>query len=141
MIGGGVAGFNAAKVAVGIGAEVTILEKDHDRMRFLDDYFRGAAQVVYSSRDAVEKALPVTDFVIGAVLIPGASAPQLVSRANLKTMMPGAVMVDIAIDQGGCFETSKRDHAQRSDLCRRRRRALLRRQHAGRGAVDQRVGA
>ena len=107
IIGGGVAGFNAAKVAVGIGAEVTILEKDHDRMRFLDDYFRGAAQVVYSSRDAVEKTLPVTDLVIGAVLIPGASAPQLVSRANLKTMMPGAVMVDIAIDQGGCFETSR----------------------------------
>jgi len=107
VIGGGVAGFNAAKVAVGMGADTTILEKDHDRMRFLDDYFRGAAHVVYSSRDAVEKALPLTDLVIGAVLIPGAAAPVLVTRRDLKTMMPGSVMVDIAIDQGGCFETSK----------------------------------
>jgi len=76
-------------------------------MRFLDDYFRGAAHIVYSSRDAIEKALPVTDLVIGAVLIPGASAPVLVTRKDLKTMMPGSVLVDIAIDQGGCFETSK----------------------------------
>lgn len=107
VIGGGVAGFNAARVAVGMGADVMIMEKDHDRMRFLDDYFRGTARVVYSSRDAIEKSLPVIDLVIGAILIPGASAPKLVTKDMLKTMQPGAVMVDIAIDQGGCFETSK----------------------------------
>ena len=107
VLGGGVAGFNAAKVAVGMGAEVTILEKGHDRLRFLDDYFRGQAKVVYSSADFIERAVTYTDLIIGAVLIPGASAPRLVSKAMLKTMKPGTVLVDIAIDQGGCFETSK----------------------------------
>ncbi len=107
VLGGGVAGFNAAKVAVGMGAEVTILEKGHDRMRFLDDYFRGQAKVVFSSSDFIEKAVTYTDLIIGAVLIPGASAPRLVSKAMLKTMKPGTVLVDIAIDQGGCFETSR----------------------------------
>ncbi len=107
VLGGGVAGFNAAKVAVGMGADVTILEKGHDRMRFLDDYFRGQAKVVYSSADFIEKAVTYSDLIIGAVLVPGASAPMLVNRAMLKTMKPGTVMVDIAIDQGGCFETSR----------------------------------
>lgn len=107
VLGGGVAGFNAAKVAVGMGADVTILEKGHDRMRFLDDYFRGQAKVVYSSADFIEKAVTYSDLIIGAVLVPGASAPMLISKAMLKTMKPGTVMVDIAIDQGGCFETSR----------------------------------
>ncbi len=107
VIGGGAAGFNAARVAVGMGANVTILEKDHDRMRFLDDYFSGQANVIYSSMNYIEEAVQTTDLVIGAVLIPGASAPQLINRKMLSTMMPGSVMVDIAIDQGGCFETSK----------------------------------
>lgn len=107
IIGGGVAGFNAARVAVGMGADVTILEKNHDRMRFLDDYFQGQAKVVYSSVDYIEKTASAMDLIIGAVLIPGASAPQLVTRSMLKQMAPGTVMVDIAIDQGGCFETSK----------------------------------
>ncbi len=107
VIGGGVAGFNAARVAVGMGAKVTILEKDHDRIRFLDDYFRGQADVVYSSSDFIEKNAPQMDLIIGAVLIPGASAPKLVTRDMLKQMAPGTVIVDIAIDQGGCFETSK----------------------------------
>ena len=107
IIGGGVAGFNAARVAIGMGGDVTILEKNHDRLRFLDDYFGRQANVVYSSQDYLEKVLPQTDLVIGAVLIPGASAPQLVSRSMLKTMTPGTVLSDIAIDQGGCFETSK----------------------------------
>jgi alanine dehydrogenase len=107
VLGGGVAGFNAAKVAVGMGAEVTILEKGHDRLRFLDDYFRGTAKVVYSSADFIERAVTYTDLIIGAVLIPGASAPRLISKAMLKTMKPGTVMVDISIDQGGCFETSR----------------------------------
>lgn len=107
VIGGGVAGFNAARVAVGMGAKVTILEKDHDRIRFLDDYFRGQADVVYSSIDFIEKTAPQMDLIVGAVLIPGASAPKLVTRKMLKQMAPGTVIVDIAIDQGGCFETSK----------------------------------
>lgn len=107
VLGGGVAGFNAARVAVGLGAEVTILEKDHDRLRFLDDYFASSAKIVYSSQDYLEKILPRADLVVGAVLIPGASAPRLVTRDMLPTMIPGSVMADIAIDQGGCFETSK----------------------------------
>ena len=107
VLGGGVAGFNAAKVAVGMGADVTILEKGHDRMRQLDDYFRGQAKVVYSSADYIEKAVTYSDLIIGAVLVPGASAPMLVTKPMLKTMKPGTVMVDIAIDQGGCFETSR----------------------------------
>ncbi len=107
VIGGGVAGFNAARVAVGMGADVTILDRDHDRLRFLDDYFAGQANVVYSSADFIEKTAPDMDLIIGAVLIPCASAPKLVTREMLKTMAPGTVIVDIAIDQGGCFETSK----------------------------------
>lgn len=106
VLGGGVAGFNAAKVAVGMGADVTILEKGHDRMRFLDDHFEGRARVVFSSSDHIERAVTYSDLIIGAVLIPGASAPMLIKKSMLKTMKPGTVMVDIAIDQGGCFETS-----------------------------------
>lgn len=107
VIGGGVSGFNAAKIAVGMGADVTILERDHDRLRFLDDYFKGQAKVVYSSKDYIEQAVQTADMVIGAVLIPGAAAPKLITRDMLKTMKTGTVLVDISIDQGGCFETSK----------------------------------
>lgn len=107
ILGGGVAGFNAAKVAVGMGGDVTILEKGHDRMRFLDDYFQGRARVVFSSSDHIERAVTYSDLIVGAVLIPGASAPMLIKKSMLKTMKPGTVMVDIAIDQGGCFETSR----------------------------------
>jgi len=107
IIGGGVSGFHAAQMATGMGANVTILERSNKRMRFLDDYFHGRANVIYSNDDVIEKLVRISDIVIGAVLIPGASAPRLVSRDMLKTMMPGAVLVDIAIDQGGCFETSK----------------------------------
>lgn len=107
VLGGGVAGLNAARVAVGMGADVTIMERDHDRLRYLDDYFRGQARVIYSSLDYIEKHAPGMDLVIGAVLIPGASAPKLISRTTVKNMKPGTVLVDIAIDQGGCFETSR----------------------------------
>lgn len=107
ILGGGVAGFNAAKIAVGMGADVTILEKGHDRLRFLDDHFDGRARVVFSSTDHIERAVTYSDLIIGAVLIPGASAPRLITKAMLKTMKPGTVMADIAIDQGGCFETSR----------------------------------
>lgn len=107
VIGGGVAGFNAARIAEGMGADVTILEKNHDRLRFLDDYFQSSAKIVYSSIDVVERYSVESDLVIGAVLIPGASAPKLIRADMLPEMQPGTVMVDIAIDQGGCFETSK----------------------------------
>lgn len=106
VLGGGVAGFNAARVAVGMGARVTILDKSPDRLRELDEHFNGSAEVLYSTTSAVEMLLPKSDMVIGAVLVPGASAPMLVTRPMLKTMKKGSVMVDIAIDQGGCFETS-----------------------------------
>lgn len=107
VLGGGVAGYSAARVAVGMGADVTILERHPVRLRQLDDIFQGSAKVLYSDADTIEKMLPDVDVVIGAVLLPGASAPRLVRRDHLKTMRPGAVMVDIAIDQGGCFETSR----------------------------------
>ncbi len=107
IIGGGVSGFHAAQMATGLGANVTILEKSNERMRFLDEYFHGRANIVYSNSDTLERAITKADLVIGAVLIPGASAPMLISKPMLSTMLPGAVMVDIAIDQGGCFETSK----------------------------------
>ena len=107
IIGGGVAGFHAAQMATGLGANVTILERSNPRMRFLDEYFHGRANIVYSNINTLEHALENADLVIGSVLIPGASAPKLVTRDMLSGMKKGAVMVDIAIDQGGCFETSK----------------------------------
>ncbi len=107
VIGGGVAGINAARVAVGMGAEVTILERNVARIRHLDDYFNGRVRVLYSSVDTLERLVPSADLVIGAVLVPGAAAPKLITRAMLKTMPDGAVVVDIAIDQGGCMETSR----------------------------------
>ena len=107
IIGGGVAGFHAAQMATGLGANVTILERSNERMRFLDEYFHGRANIVYSNIETLERFACGADIIIGAVLIPGASAPKLITKAMLPNMAPGTVMVDIAIDQGGCFETSK----------------------------------
>lgn len=107
IIGGGVAGFHAAQMATGLGANVTLLERNNARMRFLDDYFHGRANIVYSDSDTLEKLALHADLIIGAVLIPGASAPRLITKEMLSRMKPGTVMVDIAIDQGGCFETSR----------------------------------
>lgn len=107
VIGGGVSGFNAAKMAVGMDAEVTILEKGHEQIRILDDYFHNQARVIQSSEASLERYVLDADLVIGAVLIPGASAPKLVTEDMIKKMRPGSVVVDIAIDQGGCFATSK----------------------------------
>lgn len=107
VFGGGVSGFNAAQVAVGMGADVTIFEKNPQRIRFLDEYFGVKARVLASSQGAIDRMLPEADLVIGAVLIPGAAAPTLVKRADLRRMKRGAVLVDIAIDQGGCFESSR----------------------------------
>jgi len=106
IIGGGVAGFHAAQMATGLGANVTILEKNNARMRYLEDYFHGRANIIYSNLDVLERYVVNSDLIIGAVLIPGASAPKLVKKEMLSKMRKGSVLVDIAIDQGGCFETS-----------------------------------
>lgn len=107
VIGGGVVGINAARMAMGLNAHVTILDRSLERLKYLDEVYGDKLTTIYSTRDAIEERLPYTDLVIGAVLIPGAAAPKLVSRENLKLMRPGSVLVDVAIDQGGCFETSK----------------------------------
>jgi alanine dehydrogenase len=107
ILGGGVAGTHAAKMAVGMEARVTILEKSLDRIRQLEDLFSNRANIVYSTHDAVEEYVSQADLVIGAVLIPGALAPKLITRDLLKKMRPKSVIVDIAIDQGGCAETSR----------------------------------
>jgi alanine dehydrogenase len=107
IIGGGVVGLNAAKMAVGLGADVTIIDRSIPRLRQLDDIFNGRIHTRYSTVEAIEEECFSADVIVGAVLIPGAAAPKLVSREMLSGMKPGAVMVDVAIDQGGCFETSK----------------------------------
>lgn len=107
VIGGGVVGFNAAQMAVGLGADVTILDRDPAVLEKLDNHFEGRARTLYSGKASLAEQIASADLVIGAVLIPGAAAPKLVTRAMLSTMKPGAVLVDVAIDQGGCFETSK----------------------------------
>lgn len=107
VIGGGVVGTNAARMAVGMGADVTILDRSVRRMQQLDDIFQGRVKTVYSSTGSIEDHVLASDLVVGAVLIPGAAAPKLVSRDQIGKMMRGSVLVDVAIDQGGCFETSK----------------------------------
>ena len=107
VIGGGVVGTNAAMMAVGMGAQVTILDRSITRMRELDEQFQSRITTRYSTVESLEEEVFSADVVVGAVLIPGAAAPKLVSRANLSSMKPGAVLCDVAIDQGGCFETSK----------------------------------
>lgn len=106
VLGGGTSGVNAARMATGLGADVTILEVDLERMRFLDITMR-SAHTLYSSEASLAGLLPETDLLIGAVLVPGARAPKLVTRELLRLMRPGSVLVDIAIDQGGCAETSR----------------------------------
>jgi alanine dehydrogenase len=106
VIGGGTSGVNAARMAAGLGANVTILEVDFERMRFLDITMH-TAHTLYSSEAHLLEMLPRTDLLIGAVLVPGARAPRLITRSMLRLMKPGSVLVDIAIDQGGCCETSR----------------------------------
>lgn len=106
IVGGGVVGTAAARVAVGMGARVTVLDRSVPRLSYLDDIFHGKLVTQYSSAGALAELIRTADMVVGAVLIPGAAAPKLISKAQLKTMKPGSVLVDVAIDQGGCFETS-----------------------------------
>ncbi len=107
VIGGGVVGYNAARIAVGMGADVTVLDRSLPRLNQLDSLFQGRLNTIYSTVDAVEHYTQQADLVIGAVLVPGAAAPKLVNRQHLRAMKDGAVVVDVAIDQGGCFETSR----------------------------------
>jgi alanine dehydrogenase len=106
VIGGGVVGTHAARMAIGLGAEVTIIDRSIPRLRQLDDMFQGRVRTCFSTVDAIETEITLADAVIGAVLVPGASAPKLVTRTMLGLMKPHSVLVDVAIDQGGCFEMS-----------------------------------
>jgi len=107
VLGGGVSGFHAAQMAVGMHADVTIFDRSLNRLEELDNHFGNRVQTVYSTAGAIAEAVKDADLVIGAVLVPGGSAPKLITKDMLSTMKKGAVLVDIAIDQGGCFETSK----------------------------------
>jgi alanine dehydrogenase len=105
ILGGGVVGINAAKMALGLGARVSVLDTSHARLTYLDDVFNGRLQTIASNAGSVREFVPRADLVIGAVLIPGARAPHLVRRELLSSMRPGSVIVDVAVDQGGCVET------------------------------------
>ena len=107
IIGGGTVGINAAKMARGLGARVCIVDLDVDRLRFIDDLFLGQVNTVVSSAYSIAQLIKDADLVIGAVLIPGASAPKLITRTMISSMQPGAVIVDVAVDQGGCCETTR----------------------------------
>jgi len=107
VIGGGVVGTHAARIAAGMGADVTVLDRSLNRLKYLDDVFGRDFKNQYSTAGATAELVREADMVIGAVLIPGAAAPKLVSKSQLSEMKPGAVLVDVAIDQGGCFETSR----------------------------------
>ena len=107
VIGGGVVGTNAAKMAAGLGAHVTLLDISLDRLRYLSDVLAPNVDLLYSNRHNILEQIRKADLVIGAVLLPGAKAPNLVKRADLKVMKPGSVIVDVAVDQGGCIETTK----------------------------------
>ena len=139
VLGGGVVGFNAAIIALGMQADVWVLDTSVDRMRDLEIALNGRVTLAMSNRLQIEERSADADMVIGAVLVPGALAPKLVTREMLGLMKPGAVLVDVAIDQGGCFETSHATTHDDPGVRGRRHRPLLRREHAGRGArhVDE----
>jgi len=113
ILGGGVVGYNATQMAVGLGAEVTVLDRSLERLAYLDSLFGNRIRTILSTAAAIDEYALEADLVIGAVLVPGAAAPKLVTREKLARMRPGSVLVDVAIDQGGCFETSRpTTHAQ-----------------------------
>jgi alanine dehydrogenase len=107
ILGGGIVGINAAKMAAGLGAKVVLLDINLDRLRYLSDVMPANVQLIYSNHQNVREQISTADLVVGAVLIPGAKAPKLVRREDLRLMRPGAVIVDVAVDQGGCIETIK----------------------------------
>ena len=118
IIGAGVSGQNAANIALGMGADVTLLDTDLDKLRMSFWRYNNRVHGLASSKLAIEQQVMEADLVIGAVLIPGAKAPKLVSNDLVAQMKPGSVLVDIAVDQGGCFEDTRADHARRPDLRR-----------------------
>ena len=137
ILGGGIVGINAAKMAAGLGAKVTILDLSLERLRYLSRRDAGErAILIHSNRHNILEQIATADLVVGGVLIPGAKAPKLVRREDLKPMQPGSVIVDVAIDQGGCVETIHADDAREPDLRRRRHHPLRRGEHAGRRAAD-----
>ena len=105
IIGGGAVGINAAKIALGMEARVTIFDRSLERLRYIDDVFNGRARTMYSTDHDVENMIPQADLVIGAVLLPGKQAPHIVTAATVKKMKPGSVIIDVSVDQGGCIET------------------------------------
>jgi len=107
ILGGGVAGINALRMAIGMEAEVTVIDRSLERLRYLDEVFGGRIMTVYSTADAIERHVVDADLTIGTVLVPGAAAPKLVTRDMISRMRPGSAVVDVSIDQGGCFETSR----------------------------------
>jgi len=107
IIGGGTVGFNAAQMAIGLGARVVVMDRNLEVLRFFDANFESRIETVFSNVNSIEKHIRDADLVVGGVLIPGAAAPKLITREHLGTMRPGSVLVDVAIDQGGCFETSR----------------------------------
>lgn len=107
VLGAGVVGSAAARIAVGMGAQVTVINLDIERLWYLDDHYQGRIVTLASTQSAIEEAVPEADLLIGAVLVPGARAPKLVSRALVARMKPGSVIVDVAVDQGGCIETTR----------------------------------
>jgi alanine dehydrogenase len=107
ILGAGMVGKNAARIAVGLGAGVTVLDINHHRLQYLDDIFGGRVKTIASTRFTIREAVMEADLLVGAVLIPGARAPNLVPRGLVKRMLPGSVIVDVAVDQGGCVETIK----------------------------------
>lgn len=107
ILGGGIVGHNAAKVAVGMGAQVTITDISHPRLQYLDDIYRGQLRTITSNQHSIEELIADADLLIGAVLVPGKKAPYLISRQMLKLMQPDSVIVDVAVDQGGCVETTR----------------------------------
>ena len=136
VLGGGVSGTNAARMAVGLEASVTIIDKSLPRLKELDLQFGPRATTLFATTAAIEQAVLAADLVIGAVLVPGAAAPKLVTSDMVRRMRPGSVLVDIAIDQGGCFETSRPTTHSAPTYVEHGRGALLRNQHAGRGRAD-----
>ena len=141
ILGGGVVGANAAKIAAGFNADITILDVNMDRLRYLDDIMPPNVNCLFSDRHTIREQITKADLVIGAVLIPGAKAPMLVEEDDLRRMKPGSVIIDVAIDQGGCIATSRPDVAQQSDVHGRRRAPLLRHEHARRRRPHQHVRA
>jgi alanine dehydrogenase len=107
ILGGGTVGSSAARIAVGMGAQVTVINLDLERLRYLDDLYQGRIITLAANQADIDRAVETADLVIGAVLVPGARAPKLVSRAVVSRMTPGSVVVDVAVDQGGCFETTR----------------------------------